>query len=186
MKKSSIVALIMTLIFGVLSITTEAEARKYRRHSVSHTQQVPLFNNDYSQPASLFTPAFGVRGPNTKAEQRRFIRTRGQSSSESQVVGGRPSGCPHAYCGCGASLYKFGRIIPELNLAWNWVKKFPRISMDAAGNGDAVVRRGHVAIILANLGGGNFKLHDSNSGRGLTRIHVRRVAGWVFVRPSNV
>jgi len=30
------------------------------------------------------------------------------------VVGGRPSGCPHAYCGCEASLYLFGHIRTDL------------------------------------------------------------------------
>lgn len=101
-----------------------------------------------------------------------------------QIVGGRPAGCPHAFCGCGASLYKFGRIIPELNLAWNWAVKFPRISAGEAGNGDAAVRRGHVAIVLANLGNGDYKLYDANSGGHQTRIHVRHLAGYIFVRPT--
>ena len=34
-----------------------------------------------------------------------------------KVVGGRPPGCPHRYCGCGASICIFGKIIPSLNLA---------------------------------------------------------------------
>lgn len=104
--------------------------------------------------------------------------------ASAQIVGGRPSGCPHAFCGCGASLYKFGRIIPELNLAWNWAVKFPRISASEAGNGDAAVRHGHVAIVLANLGNGDYKLYDANSGGHQTRIHVRHLAGYVFVRPA--
>lgn len=33
-------------------------------------------------------------------------------SSHGQVVGGRPAGCPHSFCGCGASIRLFGRIVP--------------------------------------------------------------------------
>jgi hypothetical protein len=105
---------------------------------------------------------------------------------EAQIVGGRPLGCPHAFCGCEASLYRFGRIVPELNLAWTWAVKFPRISPEEAGNGDAAVRHGHVAIVLANLGNGNYQLHDGNSGGHLTRVHVRHLSGYVFVRPTGV
>jgi hypothetical protein len=36
-----------------------------------------------------------------------------------QIVSGRPSGCPRSFCGCGAALRVFGRIVPELNLAAN-------------------------------------------------------------------
>jgi len=42
-----------------------------------------------------------------------------------EVIGGRPRGCPHAFCGCGASLHLFGRIIPALNRAAEWFR-FPR------------------------------------------------------------
>jgi len=45
--------------------------------------------------------------------------------TDERVVSGRPSGCPHAFCGCEASLFRFGRIIPQLNLASNW-RRFPR------------------------------------------------------------
>ena len=34
-----------------------------------------------------------------------------------KVVGGRPAGCPRSFCGCGASIRVFGRIVPGLNLA---------------------------------------------------------------------
>src|SRR5690242_11383198 len=47
--------------------------------------------------------------------------------SSNRIVGGRPAGCPSAFCGCGAALRVFGRIVPELNLAANWLR-FPRTS----------------------------------------------------------
>ena len=57
------------------------------------------------------------------------------------IVGGRPSACPHRFCGCEASLYVFGAIRAELNLAANWVRKFPRTEpaagMVAARSGPA-------------------------------------------------
>lgn len=97
------------------------------------------------------------------------------------VIGGRPAGCPWRFCGCEASLYKFGRIIPELNLAYNWIKKFPR-TMPAPGM--AAARPGHVMILLSHVEGRNWLVHDGNSGGGLTRRHVRSIAGYVIVNPD--
>lgn len=97
-----------------------------------------------------------------------------------QVIGSRPSGCPRAYCGCSASLYLFGKIRPELNLASNWLK-FPRATpaprMVAA-------RRGHVFVLVEHKGGSQWLVHDGNSGRGLTRLHVRSIAGYTVVNPN--
>jgi hypothetical protein len=99
----------------------------------------------------------------------------------SQVVGGRPAGCPTAYCGCGASLHLFGRIIPSLNLAANWFR-FPRA---APGPGMAAVRRHHVMILEADLGGGAWRVFDANAGRHLTYVHARSIAGYVIVDPHG-
>lgn len=98
-----------------------------------------------------------------------------------EVVGGRPAGCPHAYCGCGASLHLFGRIIPSLNLAANWFQ-FPRA---APAPGMAAVRRHHVMVLEADLGGGIWSVFDANSGRHLTRIHARSIAGYQIVNPRG-
>ena len=35
------------------------------------------------------------------------------------VVGARPGECPRSFCGCEASLYLFGHVRPDLNLASN-------------------------------------------------------------------
>ena len=51
-----------------------------------------------------------------------------------QVVGGRPAGCPRSFCGCGASIRVFGRIVPGLNLASNWLR-FPACSASAGHGG---------------------------------------------------
>ncbi|WP_342761023.1 hypothetical protein [Bradyrhizobium sp. CSS354] len=44
------------------------------------------------------------------------------SEPEGSVIGGRPAGCPPSYCGCGAAILAFGRVIPELNVAANWLR----------------------------------------------------------------
>jgi hypothetical protein len=99
---------------------------------------------------------------------------------QAQVIGGRPAGCPHRYCGCGASIKVFGRIRPELNLAANWIRKFPR---SIAAPGMAAARSGHVMVLMEHVSGDNWKVWDANSGGGLTRIHVRSIRGYVVVNP---
>ncbi len=105
----------------------------------------------------------------------------GDTQVSERVVGGRPSGCPHAFCGCEASLYKFGRIIPELNLAANW-RRFPRT---APASGMAAVRSGHVMILQQQVAGNIWLVHDGNSGGHATREHPRSIAGYTIVDPSS-
>jgi hypothetical protein len=98
------------------------------------------------------------------------------------VVGGRPAGCPHAFCGCEASRYVFGEIRPELNLASNWIRKFPRSS---PAPGMAAARSGHVMILISHTGGNDWLVHDGNSGGGLTRDHVMSISRYVIVDPHG-
>lgn len=97
------------------------------------------------------------------------------------VIGGRPSGCPHRFCGCALSLNLFGRIIPHLNLAANWLS-FPRA---IAAPGMVAARHGHVFKLLAHVGGSTWKVWDANSGGGRTRVHNRSIAGFRIVNPSG-
>src|SRR4029078_12058106 len=76
-----------------------------------------------------------------------------------QIIGGRPSGCPHSYCGCGLLKY-LGLEDTRLNLASNWARLFPRESAPRAGL--AAVRSGHVMYIEAAAG------HRQWQGRGYT------------------
>ena len=101
--------------------------------------------------------------------------------SDERIVNGRPSGCPHAFCGCEASLYKFGRIIPELNLASNW-RRFPRAT---PAPGMAAVRSGHVMILQQQVSGNVWNVHDGNSGGHVTREHPRSITGYTIVDPSS-
>jgi hypothetical protein len=105
----------------------------------------------------------------------------GDIPNDERVISGRPSGCPHAFCGCEASLFRFGRIIPELNLASNW-RRFPRA---APATGMAAVRSGHVMILQRHVAGDIWYVHDGNSGGHVTREHPRSIAGYTIVDPSS-
>jgi len=98
------------------------------------------------------------------------------------VIGSRPAGCPHSYCGCG--LRKFlGLSDNRLNLASNWARLLPREGGPRPGL--AAVRSGHVMYIEAAAGNGQWLIRDYNSGGGLSRMHVRDVRGYVFVNPHG-
>ena len=98
-----------------------------------------------------------------------------------QIVGGRPSGCPARFCGCGASLLVFGRIVPALNLAANWLR-FPRTS---PAPGMVAARRGHVFVLREHIAGKTWLVFDANLGRGKSRMHHRSIAGFTIVNPHG-
>lgn len=104
------------------------------------------------------------------------------SLAKAEIVGSRPAGCPHRFCGCEASRYVFGKIKPELNLAYNWIREFPRTS---PAPGMAAARSGHVMILISHAGGNDWLVHDGNSGGGKTREHVRSIRGYVIVDPNG-
>ena len=101
------------------------------------------------------------------------------SVSDTGVIGGRPSGCPSRFCGCGTSLHVFGRIVPELNLARNWLR-FPRTY---PAPGMVAVRNHHVFAIESVNGDGTVVAYDPNSGGHRTRIHTRSLQGFRVVNP---
>ncbi|WGD49137.1 hypothetical protein QA641_26250 [Bradyrhizobium sp. CB1650] len=101
--------------------------------------------------------------------------------SGTRVVGGRPAGCPSSFCGCGAALRVFGRIVPELNLAANWLR-FPRTS---PAPGMVAARRGHVFVLEQHLGGDVWLAYDANSGGHATRMHTRSLRGYTVVNPRG-
>lgn len=98
-----------------------------------------------------------------------------------QVVSGRPIGCPYRFCGCGASLHLFGRIIPSLNLAANWLR-FPRA---VPAPRMAAARPGHVFVLEQQIAGDVWLVYDANSGGHLTRLHARSIAGYTIVDPHG-
>nr|WP_245316887.1 hypothetical protein [Bradyrhizobium manausense] len=96
-----------------------------------------------------------------------------------RIVGGRPAGCPQSFCGCGAAMRVFGRIVPELNLAANWLR-FPRTS---PAPGMVAARHGHVFVLEQHIGGDIWLAYDANSGGHATRIHARSLRGYTVVNP---
>lgn len=101
--------------------------------------------------------------------------------SGSGVIGGRPVGCPAAFCGCGASLHLFGRIIPALNLAANWLR-FPRASPAPKM---AAVRQHHVFVLEQHISGDVWLAYDANGGSHKTWLHQRSISGYQIVNPSG-
>jgi hypothetical protein len=49
----------------------------------------------------------------------------------------------------------------------------------------AAVRRHHVMVLEADLGGGMWRVYDANSGHHMTRIHARSLAGYTIVNPHG-
>jgi hypothetical protein len=96
-----------------------------------------------------------------------------------QLISDRPSGCPRSFCGCGAALRVFGRIVPELNLAANWLR-FPRTS---PAPGMVAARHGHVFVLEQHVEGDTWMAYDANSGGHATRIHARSLRGYTVVNP---
>ena len=101
------------------------------------------------------------------------------NSGRGQIIGGRPAGCPRSFCGCGASIRVFGRIVPGLNLASNWLR-FPRT---APAPGMVAARRGHVFVLEQHVEGDTWMAYDANSGGHATRIHARSLRGYIVVNP---
>lgn len=76
----------------------------------------------------------------------------------------------------------FGEARPELYLASNWIRKFPRT---APAPGMAAARSGHVMILISPAGGNDWLVHDGNSGHGMTRRHVRSISGYIIIDPHG-
>ncbi len=120
-------------------------------------------------------PTIGAENQNQRTGKARI-------ETDARIVGGRPAGCPYRYCGCGVSLKVFGKIIPELNLALNWKKKFPRTS---PAPGMVAARSGHVYYIMSVIDNNTVLAYDPNSGGSKTRIHERSLRGYTVVDPHG-
>lgn len=93
-----------------------------------------------------------------------------------------PAGCPRRlFCGCGAAVKVFGAPIRSLWRAAEWFR-FPRAE---PAPGMVAVRRGHVFVIEQVIGPRTVIAYDANSGRRLTRRHVRSLAGYSVRDPRG-
>ena len=189
------------LCFFVFLLSTQAEARHYRHHA-HHSHHRHYARVVKQQPSNDFFFNWFASGQQQVKEARArklyayapSHRVNEETYSapaishathiqhhESQIVGGRPAGCPYQYCGCYVSLKVFGKIIPSLNLAANWFR-FPR-AIPAPGM--VAVKSHHVFYIAAVNSDGTVIAHDGNSGRHLTRIHARSLSGYRVVNPHG-
>lgn len=164
------------IIAASLAFVTHADA-KPKHHRVKHVA-VAAHVIVCNQQGCSDAPGSGGGGERVKAV--RYSRT--DSNGNTEIIGGRPEGCPHRYCGCGLRKY-LGIADKRLDLAWNWAKLFPREPGPRAGL--AAVRHGHVMYIEASAGDGQWLIRDYNSGGGLSRLHVVSVRGFVFVNPHQ-
>jgi hypothetical protein len=121
----------------------------------------------------------GIKGQPQNFSARRHVDANG---NDTVIIGGRPAGCPHRYCGCEASLYLFGKIRPMLNVANNWRVMFPRT---APAPQMVAARPGHVFVLISHVAGDRWLVHDGNSGGGLTREHIRSIRGYTIVDPGG-
>ena len=176
--------------FVSIAFTAQAQAKHHHRH---YSHRAPAHRTVDKLPAM----AVGCLSDNNGrticsgaveriSEARSEPMGRGTSSRiatyyEGRVVGGRPAGCPSAFCGCGTSLHVFGKIIPELNLAANWGRFAPA----NPAPGMVAYRSGHVFAIQSVNGDGTVVAYDPNSGGHLTRIHTVSLRGFHVVDPHS-
>jgi hypothetical protein len=165
----------------VLIGSASAEARLIHSRQASECNVTMPCNFSFSQPSPQRVSRYPRSG--YMGRPQRFIALRDAYASANmpgdKVVGGRPAGCPHAFCGCGAAIRVFGHAVPELNLAANWLR-FPRTS---PAPGMVAARRGHVFVLEQPLSGGMWMAYDANSGGRATRIHARSLQGYTIVNP---
>ena len=178
--------LLAALLLALAASAAQARPHHYYAHP-RHLDAPPMrFGVDVAA-----IPAYPMNEPRTVSrpsghysapDRVRYAARGGYSGyTDRGVVGGRPAGCPYAFCGCGTSLHIFGRIIPELNLASNW-RRFPPAS---CAPGNVAWSWGHVFAIESCNGDGTAVAYDSNSGGHLTRIHTVSLSGYHVVNPQG-
>ena len=178
MKFMTILAAAMTIAF---SLPAEARHRHHHYRQVTALDPVIITCNQYGcddrpQYRGHVEPVVEARPVRHPRPLRHLVNIDGGS-----VVGGRPAGCPSAFCGCGTSLHIFGRIIPALNLAANWFR-FPHA---APAPGMVAVRNHHVFAIERVIDEHTVVAYDSNSGRHLTRVHIVSLRGYSVRDPRG-
>lgn len=101
------------------------------------------------------------------------------------IIGGRPPGCPQQFCGCGASLEVFGKIIPRLNRAAQWFLEFRRVAHADATSGMVAGNTSHVFVLLRHIAGDDWLVKNYNGRGHRTSIQRRRLTHYTVVDPHN-
>lgn len=177
------IKVIISACFFVAVSSVASEARPSRNFQASECNVTMPCDFSYAQPRRERT-----RRPSLQAYRATQMTVTDAGStattisvSGDRVIGGRPAGCPSSFCGCGAALRVFGHIVPELNLASNWLR-FPRTS---PAPGMVAARHGHVFVLEQPLGGDMWMAYDANSGGHATRMHARSLRGYTIVNPRG-
>lgn len=147
---------------------SERHSSRHARHDRRHSARNRLRN------CTLTKNGRQICSPHYRAAHTASLDANGT------IIGGRPAGCPHAYCGCGLRKY-LGLSDKRLNLAANWARFFPHVASPRPGL--VAVRRHHVMYIEAAAEKERWLIRDYNSGGGLSRLHVCDIRGYVFVDP---
>lgn len=174
---------VISACFFVAVSSVASEARPSRNFQAPECNVTMPCDFSYAQPRRERTPRPSLqayRATQMTVTDAGNTATKISVSSE-RVIGGRPAGCPSSFCGCGAALRVFGHIVPELNLASNWLR-FPRTS---PAPGMVAARRGHVFVLEQSLGGDMWMAYDANSGGHATRMHARSLRGYTIVNPRG-
>lgn len=185
--KVRVIALFAAVLFSVVSTSAEARHQHHRaHHQATHVAALPIAAPcvyDNSGRVTCQGAAERALRPAT-ATHSYAVRTTTPPSEwgGARVIGGRHAGDPHAFCGAEASRYVFGEPKRELWPARAWLAKFARTS---PAPGMAAARSHHVMILMSHVSGSDWMVHDGNSGGGLTREHVRSIAGYAIVDPHS-
>lgn len=173
------VKIITTLSAAILvagMIAQPAAAARYKHRAFKNADNCVMTNDGHRFCGEAATAKRASRN-NTAA-----AASYASADQSATIIGGRPSDCPHAYCGCG--LRKFlGLDDARLNLAANWARFFQHESTPRAGL--AAVRSHHVMYLESSAGDGQWLVRDYNSGGGLSRLHVRSLRGYTLVNPRS-
>jgi hypothetical protein len=165
----------LALAIAVFAFLVSPAQAKHRHHHKHHRHHVHRPVRVAAAPECVIFCSSAVPTQAIASGLRRI------AAIPSTVVA-HPAGCPtRQFCGCGASVRLFGRSVRDLWLAANWYR-FPRA---APAPGMAAVRPHHVFVLEADLGGGKWQVFDANSGRHLTRVHARSIAGFTIVNPRG-
>ena len=171
------VLFVSSLLFAFCS--SASDARTYRTTSPPECNvTMPCDFGGLRQHSLRVTYSYPVQRNFGRIVRLRSAMAEGNAGSD-RVVGGRPAGCPSAFCGCGASIRVFGHIVPGLNLASNWLR-FPRA---APAPGMVAARHGHVFVLEQHIEGDTWMAYDANSGGHATRMHARSLRGYTVVNP---
>ena len=184
--KVRVIALIAALLTVVSS---SAQARHQTRHYRHHAHHV-RFTRVVSLPSHIVCDLHGcsdrvgpsaVHAQNYQTAYSVPAAPRGYYY-DGKMVGGRHAGDPYAFCGAEAARYVFGSAIRELWPAANWIAKFPRAP---AAPGMAAARSHHVMILISQVSGTDWLVHDGNAGAHRTWEHVRSIRGYIIVDPHG-